>query len=152
MAVILNNWAVWIPNNSPPSAAFQLPASNLVPSSRGGALTFLYHSGGGSTLNTYIFSPIGYTQCTLTPDQKYYAVLPTFGTDKPKPNIQKIQATSVEVSDEAGTALFMNFDPSNGSKWPVAFFPRSGYLWIYFDIFVKGAENGALTFVEKPRL
>ncbi len=132
MAVNLGNWEVMAPNNNA-SAVLEIPADLEILSSKGGALMFLHRSNDGSTQITHIFSPIGYTLCTLTQDQKFYEVLPTFGMLKPI----TIQASFVDISDEDGTAMFENYDGTNGSKWPVAFIPRGAYVWIRY----AGAVN-----------
>lgn len=130
MTVNLGNWEVWEPNNSPALMVLNIPARHEAPSSRGGALRFVHVSENGSRFVDNIFSPTGYTRCTLSQDQRFYEIVPTFGTDRPVRTI--IRATFVDIGDDDGTVIFENYDSLSGSRWPVAFIPRGGYVWIRY--------------------
>jgi hypothetical protein len=124
MSVTLVTFQILAPNNVSTQYLTEIPGT-FSPSSKGGALCF---SSPGSV--QHIFSPIGYTLCTLRPDGSWYDVSPTFGLPPPASTVTKIQATYVDVSDEDGTAVFMKYDNGTTARWPVAYIPRSAYVWI----------------------
>ena len=63
MAIILNKWVVYAPNNKPAKDLIQV-SSTLLAITKGGALTFREILSGGVIGDVLqIFSPIGYTKC-----------------------------------------------------------------------------------------
>lgn len=121
----LSNWEVHEPSG-PPSAVLSISAKDTTVSAQAGALVFTKLTS-SSKYAPHIFSPIGYRRCTLVND--WWQVLPTFSTTAPK--YRTVQATTAEICDEDGTAMFQFYD-SAGSHWPIEVIPRSAYVWIRF--------------------
>ena len=66
----------------------------------------------------------------LNENQGYYEVHMTSDIYEGDPT--DIMASSVDISDEDGTARFVNHDSSTNSTQPVYFFPRSTYTYILY--------------------